>query len=107
MSTLNCTAYNILAQTAQKASFLCCCLIVAMRICFVCEALIQKGYCKSGYLVVIAQQWVYMSQYIFRCLVSMTCFLVVKLFFIHKIIFYVQTYLVVVCHLRFSDLVLR
>jgi hypothetical protein len=99
VSTLNCPAYNILAWTAQKTLFLCCCLIVATETCLFVKLLLRNDCFMFAYLAVVAQQWVYMPQYVLRCLVSLTCLLVVNVFFNT---FYVQTF-----DLRFSDFLLR
>jgi hypothetical protein len=60
---LTCPAYNISAQTAQKTPFLCCNSIVAMQTCLFAKPLLSNSCCILAYLVVVAQQRVYMPHY--------------------------------------------
>jgi hypothetical protein len=82
----------------------CSCVAVGTCLFVVIQKAVVYVYVFS-YLEVIPLHWVYTLQNVFRCIVSLTYFLVVNVFLIYKTIFYVQTYLVVGCHLRFSDLV--
>jgi hypothetical protein len=60
-----CPPYNILAWTAQRKPFLCCySAIVSIETCLFAKPLLSNGSCIFAYLAVVAQQRVYMLQYI-------------------------------------------
>jgi hypothetical protein len=63
LNSTNCPAYNITAWTTQKTLFLCCSSVVAVETCLFAKLLLSNSCCMFAYLMVIAQQRVYMPQY--------------------------------------------
>jgi hypothetical protein len=60
----SCPAYNISVRTAQKVTFLCCCLLL-LPWKLVCDnVLLGNSCCTVVYFEVVVWQWLFMPQYL-------------------------------------------